>query len=42
LVGGFDDDQIWDVLDEIPEDSAAIVLLLEHRPVSSSPLPFPG
>jgi hypothetical protein len=29
--GGFDQDQIWDVLDEIPEDSGAVILLLEHR-----------
>ena len=25
------DDDAWDVLDEIPEDSAAAVILLEHR-----------
>jgi len=31
LVGGFDEDQIWDVVDDFPEDSAAVVLLLEHR-----------
>ena len=29
--GPFDEDQIWDVVDEIPENSAALVLLLEHR-----------
>jgi uncharacterized membrane protein len=27
----FDEDQIWDVVDEIPADSAALVILLEHR-----------
>lgn len=31
MVGGFDEDQIWDVVDDIPEDSAAVVLLLGHR-----------
>jgi uncharacterized membrane protein len=25
------DDEVWDVLDEIPEDTAAAVILLEHR-----------
>jgi hypothetical protein len=25
------DDSVWDVLDEIPPDSAAAILLLEHR-----------
>jgi uncharacterized membrane protein len=29
--GAFDEDQIWDVIDEIPENSAAVVMLLEHR-----------
>ena len=42
MVGGFDEDQIWDVVDEFPEDSAAIVLLLEHRPVSFAPSLFQG
>jgi uncharacterized membrane protein len=29
--GVFDEEQIWDVVDEIPENSAAVVMLLEHR-----------
>jgi uncharacterized membrane protein len=29
--GVFDEDQAWDVLAEIPEDSAAALILLEHR-----------
>lgn len=29
--GVFDEEQIWDVVEEIPKDSAAAVLLLEHR-----------
>jgi uncharacterized membrane protein len=29
--GVFDEDAAWDVLDEIPEDSAAALILLEHR-----------
>ena len=27
----FDDEQAWDVLEEIPEDSAAALLLIEHH-----------
>jgi len=27
----FDDEQAWDVIDEIPEDSAAALLLIEHH-----------
>ena len=27
----FDDDDAWDVLDEIPNDSAAALLLIEHH-----------
>jgi uncharacterized membrane protein len=27
----FDADQVWDVVDDIPENSAALVMLLEHR-----------
>jgi uncharacterized membrane protein len=29
--GIFDEDEAWDVLAEIPEDSAAAMILLEHR-----------
>jgi len=29
--GVFDEDKAWDVLGEIPEDSAAAMILLEHR-----------
>jgi len=29
--GVFDEDEAWDVLGEIPEDSAAAMILLEHR-----------
>ena len=29
--GVFDENEIWDVVDDIPENSAALVLLLEHR-----------
>ena len=27
----FDEDEVWDVIDEIPNDSAAALILLEHR-----------
>jgi len=27
----FDESEVWDVVEEIPEDSAAAILLLEHR-----------
>ena len=27
----FDEDEIWDVVDEIPNDSAAALILIEHR-----------
>lgn len=27
----FDDEEVWDVIDDIPNDSAAAVILLEHR-----------
>jgi uncharacterized membrane protein len=27
----FDDDDVWDVVDELPNNSAAAVILLEHR-----------
>jgi uncharacterized membrane protein len=27
----FDDENVWDVVDEIPEDTAAALILLEHR-----------
>jgi uncharacterized membrane protein len=29
--GVFDEEQAWDVLAEIPEDTAALLILLEHR-----------
>jgi uncharacterized membrane protein len=29
--GVFDEEEAWDVLAEIPEDSAALLILLEHR-----------
>lgn len=29
--GAFSDEQAWDVIEEIPEDSAAALILLEHR-----------
>jgi len=29
--GVFDEEEIWDVVDDIPENSAAVVMLLEHR-----------
>lgn len=29
--GVLDEDEAWDVLDEIPEDTAAALILLEHR-----------
>lgn len=27
----FDEDEVWDVIDEIPNDSAAALILIEHR-----------
>ncbi len=30
-VGAFSDEQAWDVIEEIPNDSAAALILLEHH-----------